>query len=237
MKYLSATRHPWPCLVMLVPLLGIYECGVIWLGGPNADKIRNGVDTWIRYYLGTSGVDPLLVAPGVIVGLLLLWTMWRWSDRPERVLTTVFGMLLESVIFAGALWVLASNFNTILSHYGIAANIDTSREKAAEVVTYIGAGIYEEVIFRLLLCAGLARILNMALIPWILAMPMAIIASAIIFSAAHHVGPMAEPFNQSRFLFRVFAGVFFAIIYWWRGFGIAVGSHAGYDIIVGLPNG
>jgi hypothetical protein len=218
---------------MLVPLLAVYECGVIWLGGPNQDKIRNGVDGWIRQYLGNNGVDPLLIAPGVILALLVLWTMWRWSDRPERVFST---------LFAGILWIFASNFTTILSHYGINTqptpnNIDVSREKAAEAITYIGAGIYEEVIFRLLLCAWLARILNIALIPWVLALPMSIVISAILFSLAHNIGPTGEPFVQSKFLFRVCAGIFFAIVFWWRGFGIAVGAHAGYDIIVGLPNG
>ncbi|WP_157368638.1 CPBP family intramembrane glutamic endopeptidase [Zavarzinella formosa] len=236
MNYLSATRHPWPCLIFLVPLLGIYECGVIWLGGPNPDKIRNGADTWLRHYLGNAGADPRLVAPGVIIGLLLIWTVWRWKDRPEQVLAVVFGMALESVMFAGVLWVIASNFSSILGHYGFAMNLEVSREKAADVVTYIGAGIYEEAIFRLILCAGLARLLNFVLIPWVAAVPMAILASSVLFSVAHHVGPNADSFDQTRFLFRIFAGVFFAVIFWWRGFGVAAGTHAGYDIIVGLPS-
>ena len=236
MSYLSATRHPWPCLVFLVPLLGIYECGVIWLGGPNPEKIRNGADTWLRYYIGNAGFNPLLVAPGVIVAMLLAWTAWRWKDRPERVLAIVFGMALESLLFAGVLWVIASNFNSILGHYGILTNIDGSREKAAEVVTYIGAGVYEEVIFRLILCAGLARLLNFVLIPWVAAVPMAMIFSSVLFSVAHHAGQNAESFQQSRFLFRIFAGMFFATVFWWRGFGVAAGAHAGYDIIVGLPS-
>ena len=235
MGYLSATRHPWPCLIFLVPLLAVYECGVIWLGGPTPEKLRNGADTWLRYLIGNAGVDPVLIAPGVIVGMLLVWTVWRWKDRPDRVLAVVFGMALESLLFAGVLWVIASNFNAILSHYGIAMNLDASRDKAAEVVTYIGAGIYEEVIFRLILCGGLARLLNYVFVPWVVAMPMAIVASSILFSLAHHVGQHAEPYQQARFLFRVAAGVFFAVVYWWRGFGVAAGAHAGYDIIVGLP--
>ncbi len=233
MGYLSATRHPWPCLIFLVPLLAVYECGVIWLGGAAPEKLRNGADKWLRDQIAHAGFNPLLLVPGVIVGVFLVWTVWRWKGRPERVLAVVFGMALESLLFAGVLWVIARNFNSILSHNGIAMNLDVSRDKAAELVTYVGAGIYEEVIFRLILCGGLARLLNFVLVPWVAAVPMAILASSVLFSAAHYIH-QAEVYNQSLFLFRVVVGMFFAVIYWWRGFGVAAGAHAWYDIIVEL---
>lgn len=236
MSYLSATRHPWPCLVFLVPLLGIYECGVAWLGGSNAENIRNGADKWLRDYIGNAGFNPLLVVPTAIILMLAIWTAWRWKDRPERVLATVFGMALESLMFAGALFLIASNFNSILGHYGIPLSIEDSRDKASKFIMYVGAGIYEEVLFRLILCAGLATLLNFVLVPRIVAVPMAIIASSILFSLAHYAPSNGETFQQTTFLFRVFAGMFFAIIFWWRGFGVAAGSHAAYDVIVGLPS-
>ena len=31
--YLRSTRHPWACLLFLVPLLFAYELGLVWLGG------------------------------------------------------------------------------------------------------------------------------------------------------------------------------------------------------------
>ena len=215
--------------------MGIYEVGVIWLGGSNAESIRNGADKWLRDYIGSAGFNPLLVAPTVLLGILLTWTAWRWKDRPEKVLAVVFGMALESLFFAGILFVIASNFNSILGHYGIPVSIDDSWDKATKFVMYIGAGIYEEVLFRLILCAGLARLINFVLIPRVVAVPMAMIASSILFSLAHYAPGNAEAFQQSRFLFRVFAGMFFALLFWWRGFGVAAGSHAAYDVIVGLP--
>ena len=36
------------------------------------------------------------------------------------------------------------------------------------------------------------------------------------------------------FLFRMLAGIYFALLFRLRGFGIAVGTHAFYDIIVGV---
>src|SRR3954452_13902779 len=40
--YFSATRHPLECLLFLLPLLAAYEGGVAWLGGDQADRMRNG---------------------------------------------------------------------------------------------------------------------------------------------------------------------------------------------------
>jgi membrane protease YdiL (CAAX protease family) len=58
--------------------------------------------------------------------------------------------------------------------------------------------------------------------------------SALLFSTAHHIGPVGEPFHGYVFVFRTLAGVFFAVVYQYRGFGIAVGAHAFYDILVGV---
>jgi membrane protease YdiL (CAAX protease family) len=56
----------------------------------------------------------------------------------------------------------------------------------------------------------------------------------VLFSAAHYVGPCGDPFRWLTFLFRFLAGVFFAVLFRYRGFGIAAGTHALYDVLVGL---
>ena len=61
-----------------------------------------------------------------------------------------------------------------------------------------------------------------------------VLTSALLFSAAHHVGPYGEAFNHSVFLFRTLAGLYFALLYQLRGFGIAVGTHTCYDVLVGV---
>ena len=66
------------------------------------------------------------------------------------------------------------------------------------------------------------------------AMVVAVLATSLLFAIAHHVGPYGEPFLWFTFLFRVLAGIFFAVLFLYRGFGIAAGAHAGYDILVGL---
>jgi hypothetical protein len=102
------------------------------------------------------------------------------------------------------------------------------------VVTYVGAGVYEEICFRLLLYSGLVLLFRLFRMTTLLAMLLAAGASAALFAAAHHVGPFGEPFDDRIFLFRALAGLYFAGLYQLRGFGIAVGAHVCYDVLVGV---
>jgi membrane protease YdiL (CAAX protease family) len=60
------------------------------------------------------------------------------------------------------------------------------------------------------------------------------VTSSLLFSAAHYVGPLGDTFAIYSFTFRFLAGMFFASLFLVRGFGIAAGTHAVYDILVGL---
>lgn len=101
-------------------------------------------------------------------------------------------------------------------------------------VSFIGAGIYEETLFRLLLFSFLAYGLRFVDVPWVFASVLAAVASALAFAAAHNLGPDGEAFDNYVFVFRTLAGVYFALLFRCRGFGIAVGAHTGYDVLVGL---
>jgi hypothetical protein len=41
-------------------------------------------------------------------------------------------------------------------------------------------------------------------------------------------------FDWYPFVFRTVAGLFFSALFIYRGFGIAAGTHAAYDMLVGL---
>src|SRR5205823_7956953 len=105
------------------------------------------------------------------------------------------------------------------------------------LVAFIGAGIYEEVLFRLVLLCGTVRLLEWAKIPRQYSILPVGLAGALAFAAVHHLGAYGEPFDGFVFLFRTLAGCYFALLFCVRGFGIAVGAHACYDIIVGAAAG
>jgi len=232
--YLSATRHPWPCLVFLLPLLLTYEAGVLWLGGAQPDTLRNGADTWLRWGLEAFGLHQLYCAPGLVIVVFLGWSWLRRWDRPSEACATGFGMALESGLFALGLLLLSRELKPLLDQWGIRLNVWSDRQVIAQVITFVGAGIYEEVLFRLLLFFALGSFFWMVGVPFLLRALATMLASALLFSAAHHVGPYGEPFNGYVFLFRALAGLYFALLYQLRGFGIAVGTHACYDLLVGV---
>jgi membrane protease YdiL (CAAX protease family) len=248
-SYWSRTRQPLTCLVFLLPLLALYEAGVLWLGGRDADAIRNGADYWMRGGLESLGLTQDWLLPGMIVVGLLVWHLGRqepWTLSAN----TLAGMLFESVLFACVLAVVGQLQDYAYRHWDVgnwhSANWNAARESGGIIaaivpdrapllaVVYVGAGIYEEVLFRLCLlpvCYGVFRAGRLGH-GW--STGLAIIATSLAFSLAHYVGPAGEAFQLFSFGFRTLAGLFFAALFVLRGFGITVGAHAAYDLIVGL---
>jgi hypothetical protein len=232
--YISATRHPWPCLLFLLPLLLAYEIGVMRLSGAQPELLRNGADTWLRSGLQATGFPQAYLAPGLIVAIFLAASWWQRSDRPPHSVFVCIGMALESGLLAFVLLRASQLLRPTLEAYDVHLALGPNDKTLRRVITFVGAGIYEEVMFRLLLFFLLGCILKVMLVPSVLAMPMKMVLSALAFAAAHHVGPYGEAFDSYLFVFRTLAGLYFALIYQFRGFGIAVGTHAGYDLLAGV---
>ena len=236
--YFSATRHPWASVLFLVPLLAVYEIGVLAFHNGQPDALRNGADVWLRDRLADYGIAFAWAAPALLVLVLLLSSWWSWSQRPREPITTVFGMTLESVLFAVALWGFSRNFHTLLGHAGVTfTSVRFQNVPEGQVVNFIGAGVYEEVLFRLGLFGLLYFVLRLLVLPKSMSLLLAALASALFFSAAHHFGSVGEPMDTAKFLFRTAAGLLFTAIYVTRGLGVAAGAHAGYNILVGVSVG
>jgi hypothetical protein len=236
MSYLRATRHPWANFLLLAPLLVAYEAGVVWLGGTQPDALRNGADAWMRWWLDKFGLGQLYAAPAIVLVVFAFWAWWRWPDRPKDTLGTCFGMVFECGLFAVALWAFNRNFGAVFDHFGVTlASISFKPAPAHQIITYVGAGIYEEVIFRLGLFGGAYLVLRLLLIPKLFAVPLVAVGAALAFAAAHHVN--GEPIVAPVFVFRFLAGIFFTVLFVTRGFAVAVGAHAGYDVLVGVAVG
>jgi len=118
-----------------------------------------------------------------------------------------------------------------------------SKSLLADIVTGIGAGIYEELIFRLILiCALMLLFQDVLRLNHKNSIILSVLISAALFSAHHHIiflngqFGQAAAFNWTEFWFRTIAGVYFAVLFAIRGFGITAGTHALYDIIATVIN-
>ena len=234
--YWTNSRRPLSCLIFLLPLLGLYEVGVLWLGGSEPESYRNGADHWMRAALQEIGLVQVHVLPAIVIGLLLAWHLGgRYAWKVER--ETLLGMSAESLLFALVLVVMGQLQNLAFADTSDSTMpVSTAFGTAglSKVVSFVGAGVYEEVLFRLWmlpLCYAIFFVLFRSA-KW--AAGTAILVTSVAFALAHYVGPHGDAFSALTFSFRALAGSFFALLFLLRGFGITVGCHAAYDLLVGI---
>ena len=251
-SYLESTRRPLYALCFLLPLIIIYELGTI---GVNTEQIHQSlVQTrvvafiWLMNLAEWIGMHHSLAwaFPGfVVVIILLCWHLsssypwrirWGWLGAMglECFILTLPLLAINAAIGSS---VESSNAFVVLG----TSEIARSDSFLAYLVTSIGAGIYEELIFRLILVGLIIVIMeDLCKVKPAIATLIAVLASAALFGAHHYVGFKSgqlislpgETFTMVSFIFRTAAGIYFAIIFHYRGYGIAAGTHAAYNIIL-----
>jgi hypothetical protein len=237
-SYWVMTRRPLPSLILVLPLLLAYELSVLWQVPASAGSLRTGADAWMRNILASLGLFDQWLPPLALVVILLGWQVarprdWRFSPSILPI------MFLESCVLAVALVgvsrLIDLGFSFLDQHPPpvLSAVSTQSSMGLAPLVGYLGAGVYEEALFRLVLVPILFACLRILQTPQVLASALAVTGSALLFALAHHAGTPGEAFTWFTFVFRWTAGVFFAWVFIIRGFGIAVGTHTAYDILVG----
>jgi hypothetical protein len=242
--YWTLSRQPLVSLAFVAPLLAVYETGVLALG-PKA--IRNGADVWLRGLLELLDFGNYFLLPALVISILLGWH--HTTRQPWRVPRGVlWGMAVESVALAfclrGISYVAAAVLQAGLGPFfstpkTVALAAETSAS-VARMIGFLGAGVYEELLFRLILLCAAAWVVRRLGAADGAATVIAVLITSAVFAAAHYVGPYGEAILWREFgfwyglIFRFLAGVFFSVLFVVRGFGIAAGSHAGYDILVKL---
>lgn len=237
-RYFENTRTHTYSLLFALPLLVLYEIGAMMIAG-RAGGMRNGADVLLRTLLATGGLNgtlaftaALAVGAAVIVGL---------EQKRKRVPVRpgyFAGMLAESAAYAVLFGGLIAAATQVLLGGMVRMAADggsiTRLPLLDGVVLSLGAGIYEELLFRVLLTGGLFALLVAVGVRRTTSGVLAVVVSAFIFSAFHYIGPYAYPLELNSFTFRFIAGLAFSGLYMVRGFGVAAWTHALYDVFLVL---
>lgn len=239
--YWAESRRPLASLVFISPLLVIYEVGILAMG---PEAVRNGVDVWLRRLLELVDFGQYFLLPVLTVCILI---GWHYTTRQSWRLNggILSAMAVECVLLAIGLRLilqLQSGLFEVVAEAGPAAKSVPLNLSGTigSLVGYLGAGVYEELFFRLMLLSSVVLGMRRLGAARAMSLATAVVSTSLIFAIAHYVGPYGDPVDWLGgsfwfgFLFRFLAGIFFGILFVYRGFGIAAGTHAAYDILVGL---
>lgn len=256
-SYWERTHWPLQCLYFLLPLIVLYEAGVVRFTGPEDISAR----LWmLRTFVNLFGPATYYLPGLMVVIVLVCWHLARrdpWLPEPRLYLL----MAVEALTLAAPLLV----FMMVLYRqpavpvempyhqpapalmqtaelgespaYGYEAQEPppairaNTRDWRAGLVLSIGAGIYEELLFRLAAIALLHMLLaDVLALPRTYSAAGAVLLSSLAFAFYHFTD--ANPFDLGKCLFYTAAGIYFAGIYLLRGFGIVAGTHAFYDVML-----
>ena len=227
-NYFNYTRSPLYSFLFTIPLFLIYEFGILLTSNNNYFVLRNGADVFIRQILYTFGISGLYWLGGLFfIGFIITFFIQRNYWRGQKINGDYFLFMMgESLLMGIILFFFMSKVHILLMN-------PIGNQLIQKVTLAIGAGIYEEFLFRVLLIMAIGSILGI-IFQWSekVKMWVAMVLASIIFSSFHFLGEYGDYFSFNLFMIRFLAGIILGILYFIRGFGITAWSHSIYDLIV-----
>lgn len=245
-SYWATSRAPRYSLVFALPLFLLYEGLAAALAGtPGASQVRNAADVALKTpFLIFSGARGSLAFFATVVAIFVFFVARDLKKSRDHLKPKTFLLMFgESAVLALLLGIvvgtltqrLLSGLEGLSMQSGGAAEVALrSMAPGTRLMLALGAGLYEELLFRVLLVGGLSTLFAF-LLPggrnWITA-TLAAVIGALIFSAFHYVGTFGDKLTLASFTYRAIAGLVFSALYLVRGFGITAWTHALYDVYV-----
>lgn len=228
LNYWNQSRTPFYSFLFVIPLILIYEAGILLLSHEDVTNLRNGADVLMRQVMGSFGLLGIYGFGLVfLLGFALIWVFQIKSRKVKNFNSSyLMGMFFESLAWGGLLFLILRGSQSLLM-------FTNGNTLIQQLILAAGAGIYEEFIFRVILITGLATLLKTFLqLSHMTGNITAVILAALLFSAFHFMGNFGDVFDFRLLMVRTLAGVVLGAIYIMRGFGITAYSHAFYDMIV-----
>lgn len=236
-RYLAASRSPRYSILFAAPLLLLYEGLALLLPTSETHGVRNGAEVIFRSLFDLAvGAWGAAAFGAVVLGIaaVLVVRDIRANGAPDR--GSIYAMMmLESIILAAVFAVTVSLLTQrVLGvlHLAVATGPGLDGlNRTTTLMVSLGAGLFEELLFRVVLVSVLLRAAYLLIGSGPrLSAAIAVLGSALLFSAFHYIGPYGDTLELRSFLFRTIAGLMFSLIYVLRGFGIVAWTHALYDV-------
>ncbi len=230
-SYLQRTRDTRNSVLLVLPLFVLYQIGILATGG-----WRNGADFvtgWLLRMLDGNLLAYLALNLSILGAAAVF--VWRQPVAHRLRTSTLVALLCECSLYS---FIFAALVSTLLIRIGLRPTLGpTGADLSAldAVVLSLGAGSYEELVFRVGVFAGGYRLLGLVIRRSEVALAASLVLSSLIFSAIHYAPFGMDAFTLWSFMFRAILGMLFAALFWWRGFAVAVYTHALYDIFILVP--
>jgi hypothetical protein len=233
-SYFAVSRAHRYSVLFALPLLLFYEALAALLAQPGKGEIRNGADVLLKSVFsavaGRHGPTIFMAAVSLLAVGLVIVDLRKSRDKLKPIVFA--GMLAESALLAAGFGVVIGVTTAKLLGALPALSISPLENMSwtARLMLSLGAGLYEELFFRVLLVTALAAGARILLgLGTRGAGTLAAIVGAFVFSAFHYIGPFGDPLELQSFTFRMLSGLAFSGLYLLRGFGITAWTHALYD--------
>jgi membrane protease YdiL (CAAX protease family) len=213
-------------LFFTIPLLLLYELGIL-LSGSDMRNAAEVILKDLRLLMGSWGIRAL----HWFIIILVVFFFYRAYHKKGPFVGYFLLMVMESVLLAFLLGPFLSLFlGSVLLDFPLTR--DETPVFSVRVFLSLGAGVYEEFLFRFLLMGGLFLVfIRFFRVPRLYGGALALVISGFLFAAYHHLGPYGQSWSPYLFLFRFGAGIVLGMVFMARGFAVAVYLHVFYDIL------
>ena len=229
--YFRQTRGLYYSYIFALPLFILYEVSIRLSNVGRDEMVRISVDIWFQTLFSWLGFDALTATIGLalLVGAVIIFR--QKESLPALKLRYFAYLLAESLLYAVLFAILISNFLEFILLMDIQQNM-ASLSTFQLFSLSLGAGLYEELFFRVILVSALFYVSKYIFKGKKTAYTVSAIVAAVAFSGVHYIGEFADLWTLNSFLFRFLFGLTLNVIYVVRGIGCAAWTHAIYDLIV-----
>lgn len=228
-SYWTLSKSPFYSLLFTLPILITYEACIFSMNHSDIAGMRNGADVLFRQFFALFNVYGFYVVGFVVILSFLLTYYFQNRGKKAGKFRGQFFLLMfvESMAYGLMMFLLINRLG------GFTMSIGSAPEVRQMIVLALGAGVYEEFIFRVIfITAFLVLFRDIFKLHPAISGAFSVLLSSLIFAAFHYMGAFGDAFELRSLTIRFAAGVFLSCIYYFRGYGITAYAHTIYDVMV-----